>query len=245
MYVSAINDLMLLLEQESPTDELVAQHLALHTFRMLGVASVTMAELTPRGTVRVYASEGLRSEASRRLAESEAPLSADIPIVEAMRNNRLVWLTDMQAMGANYPDAVDIAAQLPVGTIIAWPVTRPGGTVGAIGIYSPDILFPNPTTEAFLRTVSNLLSLFTNLAQPAQISNELAVIDYLTERQVQVLERISHGDTNGQIANLIGYSESTVRQETMRLFQRLGVANRREAREFYIAHRVEFDARQR
>ena len=57
------------------------------------------------------------------------------------------------------------------------------------------------------------------------------------------LIRISRGDTNSEIANLIGYSESTVRQETMRLFDKLEVANRREAREFYIANKALFDAR--
>jgi DNA-binding CsgD family transcriptional regulator len=232
---------MLLLEHKSPSDKEVAEHLARHTFRMLGGVSVTMAELTPHGTVHAYASDGLRSAASKRLVENDLPLTSDIPIVEALRNNRLVWLTDMQAMGVNYPDAADIAAQLPVGTIIAWPISRPGGVAGAIAIYSPDILFPNPTTEAFLRTVSNLLSLFNNLAQPVQSNNGPSPIQFLTDRQVQVLERISHGDTNAQIASLIGYSESTVRQETIRLFQRLGVANRREAREFYIAHRSEFE----
>jgi DNA-binding CsgD family transcriptional regulator len=213
---------------------------------MLGVSSVTLAELGPGGMVRVVASEGLRSDEAKRLARVDMPLSTDIPVVEAIRDNRLVWLNDMVAMGQSHPDAAGIAAQLPMGTVISWPIQRPGGLAGSLTIYSPDILFPNPTTEAFLRTVGNLMALFANLASPApQTSNdrESTAIDFLTDRQVQILERISRGDTNGQIASLIGYSESTVRQETMRLFQRLGVANRREAREFFIANRGNFDAR--
>jgi DNA-binding CsgD family transcriptional regulator len=51
----------------------------------------------------------------------------------------------------------------------------------------------------------------------------------LTSRQLRVLELMSIGKTNIAIAEIIGYSESTVRQETMAIYRILGVHDRNDA----------------
>jgi DNA-binding CsgD family transcriptional regulator len=51
----------------------------------------------------------------------------------------------------------------------------------------------------------------------------------LTERQRVVLAGIVMKKTNNAIANEMGYSVSTIRHETMRIFEILGVSNRGEA----------------
>ena len=57
---------MLLLERESPTDQELCTFLARSTFRMLGAASGTSAELRSKGMVRAVASEGRRSDEAKR-----------------------------------------------------------------------------------------------------------------------------------------------------------------------------------
>ena len=51
----------------------------------------------------------------------------------------------------------------------------------------------------------------------------------LTSRQIDVLRGMVKGQTNAQIARRLGYSLSTVRQETMKIFQALSVSDRRAA----------------
>jgi len=51
----------------------------------------------------------------------------------------------------------------------------------------------------------------------------------LTERQRVILAGIVMKKTNNAIANEMGYSASTIRHETMRIFEILGVSNRVEA----------------
>ena len=51
----------------------------------------------------------------------------------------------------------------------------------------------------------------------------------LTERQRQVLKLMADGMTNGQIARVLRFSESTVRQETMAIYRIFGVRGRAEA----------------
>ncbi len=54
----------------------------------------------------------------------------------------------------------------------------------------------------------------------------------LTPRQVRVLSLMAKGMTNGQIARVLAFSESTVRQETMAIYRVFHVKGRAEAVEF-------------
>ncbi len=51
----------------------------------------------------------------------------------------------------------------------------------------------------------------------------------LTERQQEILRLMAKGLTNAQIAKRVGFSESTVRQETMAIYRHFEVSGRREA----------------
>jgi DNA-binding CsgD family transcriptional regulator len=50
-----------------------------------------------------------------------------------------------------------------------------------------------------------------------------------TARQLQIVKGMVEGKTNHELATDLGYSVSTIRHETMRIFQILGVSDRREA----------------
>lgn len=51
----------------------------------------------------------------------------------------------------------------------------------------------------------------------------------LSERQMRILSLMAKGLTNSQISKRVGFSESTVRQETMAIYRYFGVGGRREA----------------
>jgi DNA-binding NarL/FixJ family response regulator len=51
----------------------------------------------------------------------------------------------------------------------------------------------------------------------------------LTHRQQEVLQRMANGKTNAQIAVDLILSESSIRQETVKIYRALGVATRLEA----------------
>ena len=55
----------------------------------------------------------------------------------------------------------------------------------------------------------------------------------LTERQQVILRLISEDRTNLTISELLGYSESTVRQETIKIFAKLNCTGRKEATQIY------------
>ena len=50
-----------------------------------------------------------------------------------------------------------------------------------------------------------------------------------SQRQLQILQGMVEGKTNHELASDLGFSVSTIRHETMRIYQALGVSDRREA----------------
>lgn len=65
---------------------------------------------------------------------------------------------------------------------------------------------------------------YTNGKTPTE-SNPQA----LTERQLRILELMAQGKTNAEIAQELILSESSIRQETVRIYRALGVGSRAEA----------------
>jgi DNA-binding CsgD family transcriptional regulator len=88
----------------------------------------------------------------------------------------------------------------------------------------------------YFSTLKSMLSLYLHLISEAGFpesqrlprSKSVALGEKLTERQVLILDLIKEGKTNIAIADRLGYSESLIRQETMVIYQKLGVDGRRE-----------------
>ena len=55
----------------------------------------------------------------------------------------------------------------------------------------------------------------------------------LSPRQILILKLMKDEYTNQNIADQLGYSESTIRQETIKIYSILGVDGRKNAIEFY------------
>ena len=64
---------------------------------------------------------------------------------------------------------------------------------------------------------------------PLEQVKRSATNEPLSERQMKILIGIGLGKTNLQIANELILSESSIKQETVKIFRSLGVANRQQA----------------
>lgn len=89
----------------------------------------------------------------------------------------------------------------------------------------------------FLNIYALAISLFLSLTHSQEFSSEkdlaaekgLPSVDALTKRQMNILKGMVDGKTNHDLATQLGYSVSTIRHETMRIYQALAVSDRREA----------------
>lgn len=90
---------------------------------------------------------------------------------------------------------------------------------------------------ADIQELSFPISLYLSLTHPQEFSSErelgtekgIASVDSLTKRQMNILKGMVEGKTNHDLATQLGYSVSTIRHETMRIYQALAVSDRREA----------------
>jgi DNA-binding NarL/FixJ family response regulator len=91
----------------------------------------------------------------------------------------------------------------------------------------------NPINNEILPVLEKLSTywLFASASNPTAIPKLNTSQDgsNLTSRQLKILGHMADGLVNAEIANLLVVSESTVRQETVRIYRELGVANRSDA----------------
>lgn len=62
--------------------------------------------------------------------------------------------------------------------------------------------------------------------------------DDLTEREVEVLRLVAHGESNRSIARKLFISEKTVKNHLTNIFQKIGVSDRTQAALYAIKHKL-------
>jgi DNA-binding CsgD family transcriptional regulator len=124
-------------------------------------------------------------------------------------------------------------------TLFALPIELAGVTTGAF-LFTLSAKVPSPIfTKETTSMLSSLGGLFMDnkglSLRPTPASggltpqDEVLPVQELTTRQVQIIHYMADGLTNAEIAKLVLLSESTVRQETIRIFRILKCHTRSEA----------------
>lgn len=88
--------------------------------------------------------------------------------------------------------------------------------------------------EDFSIPIALYISLITDSRKPSPTVVSIpdtrdAGADHLTPRQLLILRGMVEGKTNHEMATEMGFSVSTIRHETMRIYQALAVSDRKEA----------------
>ena len=148
---------------------------------------------------------------------------------------------------ANYYNDESIAGDITIKTdYFGWNPSQTAvvanmkvrfATVGSIVMH-----FNDPLSQEDLVEVENMMS---ELIKPLTIfffnrsprMNEAVAVREVTPinarafttRQKEILKRMADGETNASIAGALGFSVSTVRHETMKIYDKLSVSDRHEA----------------
>jgi len=182
--------------------------------------------LNPQGIIEFFQSFGLTNE--QVLGWERIPLSAEVPVADAIREDRLIWLSDANEWDENYPGTRALPGSQSLKTIINAPIYLRNTPSGSMGIMCNQQILPATEELAFVNIVAGLISL--HLSKTHNHDQDVAERKkFLTKRQLEVLKFMSDQMTNHEIANKMGYSVSTIRHETMRIYQLLRVNGRRDA----------------
>jgi DNA-binding CsgD family transcriptional regulator len=112
--------------------------------------------------------------------------------------------------------------------LFVYPYARPSHAVGAaITLKDKDYSIQlNPSIQQTLSLMGALWLEVIGENQPDLLTPPPTFTEDITPRQAQVLALIAQGKTNQEIAEGLFLSESTIRQETVKIFRTLGVATR-------------------
>ena len=245
--VSVINgriaDFVARLANVDLTEDEICEYLTTTTCTFLDVEHAWISEVTNRKTVRARASYGVNQDLYAEW--QEFPLEWKLPVTDALTEQRLVWINSLPEWPAEYPLLKDVSYGTPVRTQIIIPILKFNSPVACIGLVSSAQLIPDEELELFFRTLANLVSLHLFRQARDRKKLESPNVSSLTDRQVQILAYIAEKKTNIEIADIMGYSESTIRQETIRIFDKLKVNGRNEARNYFLENREKLGYRGR
>lgn len=238
-----VSDFVNFLGQRNHSKEEVLVHLALRTFAPLQCTGIVLAELRPNGVVEVTAKYGIEDDFFE-VHPKRFKLSEPMPITDSIKTRETIWITTLPSWGENYEQLQSTSYQYDGKTFICWTVEQSGTPYASIGIFCEDEVRPSEDLEAFLHTISNLLALsFYSLSSGSEFDRNINREEMLksknlqgnalTERQLLILKMMAEGRTNLAISGALGYSESTIRHETIKIYAKLGCTGRVEASSIY------------
>jgi DNA-binding CsgD family transcriptional regulator len=177
-----------------------------------------------------------------------------LPCSLAVLNQRLVVVTERSDIHDQFPQ---LAKAMPnLSSVLAAPLISNSTSFGVCVVSSTDPLWHVQESVAIFTESCLALSLYvfsqrgnypggenprTNTAQstPTNLPPRATLVPpVLSDRQLSVLTYLEQGHSNRQIGKLMGFSESTIRQETMAIYAFFGVSGRREAVEAAISRNM-------
>ena len=214
-----------------PTMDKLAQSLVLDFFADFDPRGALISGFDSHGRVRTLGSFGLDPDVVRGLQHLSVWDHA--PAVDAIRIGEPLIFLDGDEVRAKYPGLRDHEALLR--PTVVWPLGLGIERLGAVQMQFIRAPYVHALVDRFTQYMP-IVALYVGLAQPSSTSNGSRMNhrlpesgEPLTERQRVILHMLAKGMTNPQIAARIGFSDSTVRQETMHIYRHLGVSGRREA----------------
>ena len=230
-YLDASIHLMASLQSEELTLDDLCRILSLTTLKSFPGSKIFIFKLNAGATISLISSFGVPDEFRKN--RQNIPLSMRIPVCHVMSSNEPIWITKSQNQEELFPDLRNISNRVLGDFICTIPIRKFGVPIGSLTIVGTVL----PETENF-KIFLELLGLMVAsrfsasgnfielLSQGVKAKNSLSP---LTDREILIQKNMKKGLTNAQIALELGYSESTIRQAAVILFDKLGVSNRMAA----------------
>lgn len=211
-----------------PTMEELCQFLAMRICPSGEISRVYVGRLDPDGIIRTEGSFGY--SINTRIGELETPLDTSRPMPHALQT-REVYVANHDEVQRDFPEYTPLDRSSP------WIATAVAPTLGRhVFVFRLQCRIEDKKTVAlYFKAASAILSFFDfDHAQPQTrilTKSKLPKALFgqpLTPRQTEILEFIEERKTNVEIAELLGYSESLIKQESMIVYAKLGINGRQE-----------------
>jgi DNA-binding CsgD family transcriptional regulator len=222
-------------KRENPDLNEMCQFSVIRTFGFLKASSMFGAVLESNGQIRTTGQFGFSQEVMK--SWEEQTISDSTPTTDALKTNNIVWIGEKNEWEREYPHVAKYGLDITANAFITWPITVRGSYMSVLGICLQTAAAPSPSLISFFETIGGVVALQLSQSDRFPTTSEedriIALMNLFTRRQRDVMSLVSDGLTNVQIANELGFSESTIRQETMRIYEILGATGRADAVRMY------------
>jgi DNA-binding CsgD family transcriptional regulator len=225
--LSTIQNFIEYLKFPDLTEQDICQYLVVNALEEYGVISTFVQYVSEGKTVKVSGRFG--ADNSKYEDWLDFSIDLKVPVTDALTDNRIVWINNLP----NWPEEYIALKNFPIDqsakTFIAIPFSCIKHPVAVLGLFSRKELDPNSPLESLLQILSNLIGIKLDQDLSAVKNNADYQTKMLSRRQKQILSLILKEYTNHEIADLLGYSTSTIKQEVSKIYHELKVKTREEA----------------
>lgn len=227
-YLNRIRSLLVFLRSSEPSLESIMKYVALDTLYEFSATTLLLNIVGDEGSIHIPAGFGYKSELLDLIPERH--ITTDTPLNRSLRTGVITEGGDYESYLFAGPDYAKKFFPYGFAYSVAWPI--PG--VGSVNTFCSKKFSLTLDGEEFLFIVGEILAVEMTIVQGSlilekekSISRKLSEFA-LTSRQWTILGGIQKGRTNYEIALDLEFSESLIRQETVQIYRKLGVAGRRE-----------------
>jgi DNA-binding CsgD family transcriptional regulator len=235
--LETITDFTIFLQNKGLTMQDICQYLVTVSLKDYGFYCSVFAEIQKNGQVRVTSHFG----ADPKDVEAWQDMSLEIktPVNDCLRENRIVWINTLP----NYSQEYELLNSLPTDdrlkTLVAFPIRGASHLLGAISILSSKKIELDTEMELLIKSLCYLVALRmeinsrlktkSNNSQNGDSPFNNGNLSKLTLRQKKILEMLIAKKTNQEIADELIYSVSTIKQETIAIYEKLGLRGREDS----------------
>ena len=232
----------------------ILQMLCLKALSPLKADALIYSELDTSGYTVPLASFGI----DLKVNDGDLPmfhLSERTPFTDAIRESRVIVVNTLPLWPKPYSALRKLEIPETLKSLITSPVEVSGLPIGSLTTFSHAKLDLAEDLTEFIEALSMILAIAlkneksfpfqsgassngsVKIPDTSQVRPEID--KNLSERQLLILKLIAEGRTNASIADVLGYSESLIRQETIKIYAKLNCSGRNEAAQAY--HRLEME----
>lgn len=232
-----ITDFTIFLQSKGLTIQNICQYLVTVSLKDFGFYCAVFAEIQKNGQVRVTSHFG----ADQKDVEAWQDMAIEIktPVNDCLRENRIVWINTLP----NYSQEYELLNSLPTDnqlkTLVAFPLRGSSHLLGAISILSSKKIELDTEIELLIKSLCHMTALRMEInskirnkltdSQNEKSSDSNSNLTKLTPRQQKILELLIEKKTNKEIADVLIYSVSTIKQETIAIYEKLGLRGREDS----------------
>jgi DNA-binding CsgD family transcriptional regulator len=238
MYIKRVSEFISFLSLREHKLEEVLSHLVHRVLVDLQATSIFISSLSHKNEVEMVGQFGFLPEIWQVYPQGTSIFDR-YPITDAMRTRKTIWINTLPDWGDEYPLLKPFVFPGEEKSFICLAIEKCATPVAVVGVFASPVIEVDGEIDAFLGTIANLLSLYLYKNElPASqngsrghsaVIKKIQTNETLSERQMLILKLISENRTNILISELLGYSESTIRQETIKIYAKLGCNGREEA----------------